>query len=42
LVKKGVTKDRLIAELDTGDLGWPLRVAGEPLDRLYDELSRAK
>jgi len=42
LVRKGVPKDRLVAELDTGDLGWQLRLAGEPLDRVYDELSQAK
>jgi cyclase len=41
LVRKGVAKDRLMLELETGDLGWRLNFAGEQLDRLYDELSHA-
>jgi cyclase len=42
LVKKGVPKDRLMAELKTDDLGWRFDFAGDKLDRFYDELSRTK
>src|SRR5262249_12928792 len=42
LVKKGVAKDRLMAELKTDDLGWRFDFTGDRLDRFYDELSRAK
>jgi glyoxylase-like metal-dependent hydrolase (beta-lactamase superfamily II) len=42
LVKKGVSKDRLMAELKTDDLGWRFSFTGDRLDRFYDELSRAK
>ena len=42
LVKKGVAKDRLMAELETDDLGWSFDFTGERLDNFYDELSRAK
>jgi glyoxylase-like metal-dependent hydrolase (beta-lactamase superfamily II) len=42
LVKKGVGKDRLMAELKTDDLGWRLGLTGDRLDRFYDELSRAE
>ena len=42
LVKKGVSKDRVMAELKTDDLGWRLDFTGDRLDRFYDELSRAQ
>jgi hypothetical protein len=42
LVKNGVAKDRLMAELRTDDLGWRLSLAGEALDRFYSELSQVK
>jgi glyoxylase-like metal-dependent hydrolase (beta-lactamase superfamily II) len=42
LVKKGVSKDRLMAELETDDLGWKLDFTGDRLDRFYDELSRTE
>jgi cyclase len=40
LVKKGVSKDRLMAELKTDDLGWRFSFTGDRLDRFYDELPR--
>jgi len=40
LVKKGVSKDRLMAELKTNDLGWRFDFTGDRLDRFYDELPR--
>jgi len=42
LVKKGVAKDRLMAELKTDDLGWKFSFTGEQLDRFYTELSQTK
>ena len=42
LVKKGVSKDGVRAELKTDDLGWRLDFTGDRLDRFYDELSRAQ
>jgi glyoxylase-like metal-dependent hydrolase (beta-lactamase superfamily II) len=42
LVKKGVARDRLMAELKTDDLGWRFDFTGDRLDRFYDELSRAR
>jgi len=42
LVKKGVTKDRLMAELNAGNPGWDVSLTGEALDRFYAELSEAK
>ena len=38
LVKNGVAKDQLMAQLKTDDLGWRLNFTGEPLDRFYAEL----
>jgi cyclase len=40
LVKNGVAKDQLMAQLKTDDLGWRLNFTGDPLDRFYAELSR--
>ena len=42
LVKKGVPKDQLMAQLKTDDLGWQLSFTGNQLDRFYSELSVAK
>ena len=42
LVKKGVPKDQLMAQLKTDDLGWQLNFTGDQLDRFYAELSRTK
>jgi cyclase len=39
LVKKGVPKDQLMAQLKTDDLGWQFNFSGDRLDRFYDELS---
>jgi glyoxylase-like metal-dependent hydrolase (beta-lactamase superfamily II) len=40
LVKNGVAKDQLMAQLDTDDLGWRFSFSGNRLDRFYAELSR--
>jgi cyclase len=42
LVKQGVSKDRLMAQLKTDDPSWQLNLTGEQLDSFYAELSRAK
>jgi glyoxylase-like metal-dependent hydrolase (beta-lactamase superfamily II) len=42
LVKKGVAKDQLMAQLKTDDLGWRLSFTGDQLDMFYAELSRTK
>jgi glyoxylase-like metal-dependent hydrolase (beta-lactamase superfamily II) len=42
LVKKGVSKDQLMAQLKTDDLGWQFSFTGDQLDRFYTELSQAK
>lgn len=42
LVKDGVPKDRLMAELKTDDLGWRFNFTGNQLDRFYSELSQPK
>ena len=42
LVKKGVAKDQLMAQLKTDDLGWRFSFAGDQLDRFYADLSRAR
>jgi glyoxylase-like metal-dependent hydrolase (beta-lactamase superfamily II) len=42
LVKKGVAKDQLMAQLKTDDLGWGFTFTGERLNRFYAELSRTK
>ena len=42
LVKKGVPKGELMANLKTDDLGWRFRFTGDRLDRFYAELSRTK
>ena len=39
LAQAGVPKDRLLAQLDTGDLGWRIQLAGPDLDRFYAEMS---
>jgi cyclase len=40
LVKKGVPKDRLMAQLKTDDLGWRFDFTGDQLDRFYAELAQ--
>jgi hypothetical protein len=40
LVKQGVPKDQLMAQLKTTDLGWQLSFSGDQLDSFYAELSR--
>jgi glyoxylase-like metal-dependent hydrolase (beta-lactamase superfamily II) len=40
LLKKGVPKNKLMAELKTDDLGWRLNFTGDRLDRFYAELPR--
>lgn len=42
LVKKGVPKDQLMAQLRSDDLGTRLTFTGERLDRFYGELARMK
>ncbi len=42
LVKQGVPKDRLMAELKTDDLGWSFTFTGDRLDRFFDELSSTR
>jgi glyoxylase-like metal-dependent hydrolase (beta-lactamase superfamily II) len=42
LVKKGVSKNELMAQLKTDDLGWKFNFTGDRLDRFYAELSQAK
>ncbi len=42
LVKKGVPKDQLMAQLKTDDLGWHFSFSGEQLNDFYSELSRSK
>ena len=42
LVKQGVPKNQLMAQLKTNDPGWQLNLTGEQLDLFYAELSRAK
>jgi glyoxylase-like metal-dependent hydrolase (beta-lactamase superfamily II) len=42
LVKQGVPKDQLMAQLKTGDLGWQLSFSGDQLDGFYADLSRTK
>jgi cyclase len=37
LVRKGVPKDQLLAQLDADDLGWRFSVTGDDLDRFYSE-----
>ena len=39
LVKKGVPKDQLMAQLKTDDLGWRFDFTAEQIDRFYAELS---
>lgn len=42
LVKQGVAKDQLMAQLKTTDLGWQLSFTGDELDRFYADLSQTK
>ena len=42
LVRKGVPKNQLMAELKTDDLGWRFSFTGTRLDLFYAELSRTK
>jgi cyclase len=39
LVAQGVTKEKLMAELRTEDLGWRFALTPEQVDRFYAELS---
>jgi cyclase len=39
LVRTGIHKDRLMAQLKTDDLGWQFDFTSEQLDRFYEELS---
>jgi len=41
LVKNGVPKDQLMAQLKTDDLGWRFNFTGNQLDRFYAELSQS-
>jgi cyclase len=40
LVKNGVAKDQLVAQLRADDLGWRFDFTGDQLDRFYAELSQ--
>ena len=42
LVKRGIAKDQLVAQLKADDLGWRLDFTGEQLDGFYAELSQAR
>jgi glyoxylase-like metal-dependent hydrolase (beta-lactamase superfamily II) len=42
LVKNGVTKDQLMAQLKTDDLGWRLSFTDDQLDGFYVELAKTK
>jgi len=42
LVKQGVPKNQLMAQLKTSDLGWQFSFTGDQLDGFYAELSRTK
>jgi cyclase len=42
LIKQGVPKDQLMAQLRTDDLGWQLSFTGDQLDSFYADLSRTK
>jgi cyclase len=42
LVKRGVPKSRLMAELETDDLGWRFSFTGQRLDRFYAEMAGSK
>ena len=42
LVKKGVPKDQLMAQLKTDDLGWRLGLTDDQRDRFFAELSQSK
>jgi cyclase len=42
LVKQGVPKDKLMAQLKTEDLGWQLSFTGDQLDSFYADLAKTK
>src|SRR5450432_2106098 len=42
LVRTGVPKEQVMAQLQTDDLGWRLSFTIDPLDRFYAELSQTK
>jgi glyoxylase-like metal-dependent hydrolase (beta-lactamase superfamily II) len=42
LLDKGVTKDQLMARLETDDLGWHFSFTPEQLDKFYEELSHTR
>jgi cyclase len=42
LVKSGITKDQLMAQLKTDDLGWRFGFTADQLDRFFAELSQTK
>jgi hypothetical protein len=41
LMSLGISKDRLMAELQTDDLGWQFNFTGSPLEAFYRELALA-
>jgi hypothetical protein len=41
LVRNGVAKDQLMAQLATDDLGWRFSFTSEEIDRFYAELSES-
>jgi len=42
LVNTGVTKDQLMSQLKTDDLGWQLKFTPDQVDRFYAELSKSE
>ena len=42
LVRQGVPKDKLMAQLKTEDLGWQLSFTGDQLDSFYADLAKTK
>jgi cyclase len=42
LIEKGVTKDRLMTELRTDDLGWRFDFTAEQVDRLYADMLHSR
>ena len=42
LVKQGVPKEQLMAQLKTDELGWRFNFTPDQLDRFYNELCQTK
>jgi hypothetical protein len=42
LIRKGIPKNELMAQLKTDDLGWHLSYTGSRLDDFYGELTSGK